>query len=429
MQGHHGECRVVYACVKGVRAEMHQVYTRFHDVLGYRVTPGAIVQRRPAALPDLVDANVHGQMAPAGGGTPMATPNAVPNCAPLSTYPAPGPNTRPAKGGTAHGTMTFRLPPLYRNPGFFTVTPNGGPGQPDKQACLGTTTGVWTSTQTAFGADKGLVQRGNPIGGTWNAVPTGTGHKSGFTIPPAPATGSLGLRTTSLVGEVGNDYPYIYSYTYGTVRNDKGNFGPGQGPGSFNIIYPNTLSPFASINVKQGAAKFGGTMKLLGAMTTKVCYWLAAGGGGCSLGVMDWRYEAIGAKTKYTSGGVITMGAIYTHYERYFNTRQGAYSAVTAEGSRFPWTTGSVTVTAVARGPHKTIHYAHGYDNRNTTTPNGLGTIQLVSPVLTRWFGWVDYETGGIAVLRIKFLPEPQTWAMLVAGVSLLGVGTRMRGR
>jgi hypothetical protein len=58
-----------------------------------------------------------------------------------------------------------------------------------------------------------------------------------------------------------------------------------------------------------------------------------------------------------------------------------------------------------------------------------LGTIQLVSPVLTRWLSWVDYETGGIAVLRIKFLPEPQTWAMLVAGASLLGVGARMRGR
>jgi hypothetical protein len=120
---------------------------------------------------------------------------------------------------------------------------------------------------------------------------------------------------------------------------------------------------------------------------------------------------------------------MYTHYEKYYNTRQGAYSAVTAEGSRFPWTTGSVTVTAVGRGPHKTIHYAHGYDNRNTSTPYGAGTIQLVSPVLTRWFSWVDYETGGIAVLRIKVLPEPQTWAMLVAGVSLLGVGARLRGR
>ncbi len=127
--------------------------------------------------------------------------------------------------------------------------------------------------------------------------------------------------------------------------------------------------------------------------------------------------------------GVVTMGAIYTHYERSYNTRHTAYTAVTVVGARFPWTTGSVTVTAQGRGPHKTIHYAHGYDNRNTSTSPGLGTIQLVSPVLTRWLAFVNYETGGIGILRIKFVPEPQAWTMLVAGISLLGVGTRMRGR
>jgi hypothetical protein len=367
-----------------------------------------------------------GKWHPLGGLTPMATGQA--NCLNLSTYPVSGaPHVRPAKGDTVQLSMTYRLPPLYRNPGFFTAG-----GQPDVQACLGTSTGVWSSTQTRFGADKGLVQRGNPITGYFNAVTTVPA--AGFTIPPAPATGSLGIRTTGLVGEVGNDYPYIYSYTYGTVRNDQGTFGPGQGPGSFNIVYPNAASPFASVNVKQGPAKFGGTMKLLGAMTTKVCYWLRAGGGGCSLGVMDWRYEMIGAATTTTDSGApilpITMGRVYTHSTRYYNTAAGAYSEITASGSRFPWTTGAVTVTAIARGPHKTVHYAQGYDNRIKTGSNiGKGTIQLVSPVLTRWFGYTDYETGGVAVLRIKFVPEPQTWAILLAGVSLLGVGFRMRGR
>ena len=112
----------------------------------------------------------------------------------------------------------------------------------------------------------------------------------------------------------------------------------------------------------------------------------------------------------------------------YYHTALMQTSTVSITGSRFPWTTGSVTVTAIARGPHKTIHYAHGYDNR--TTPNGLGTIQLVSPLLTRWRQpSLAIDTGGIGILRIKFLPEPQAWAMLVAGVSLLAVGTRMRGR
>ncbi len=53
-----------------------------------------------------------------------------------------------------------------------------------------------------------------------------------------------------------------------------------------------------------------------------------------------------------------------------------------------------------------------------------------MSPVLTRWLQpCCIFETGGIGILRIKFLPEPQMWAMLVAGASLLAVGYRMRGR
>jgi hypothetical protein len=103
-------------------------------------------------------------------------------------------------------------------------------------------------------------------------------------------------------------------------------------------------------------------------------------------------------------------------------------STLSVEGERFPWTTGSVTVKATGRGPHKTVHYARGYDNRTPTSHKG--TIQLVSPVLTRWLQpCCHFETGGVGVLRIKFVPEPQTWAILIAGVSLLGVGYRMRGR
>ena len=94
---------------------------------------------------------------------------------------------------------------------------------------------------------------------------------------------------------------------------------------------------------------------------------------------------------------------------------------------RFRAGTGTVTVKATGRGPHKTVHYTHGYDNRNTT---GKGTIQLVTPVLTRWLQpCCKWETGGVGILQIKFVPEPQTWAILVAGISLLGVGYRMRGR
>jgi len=357
------------------------------------------------------------------GGKSNPTMTSSFNCMALSTYGS-GITTRPAKGATLTGSMTFRIPPLYRNPQFFTAS-----GQPKRTLCSGQSTGEWTSTQTRFGNNKGFVQKGNPVAGSWNAATTG-GPLSGFTFAPAPATGSLGFRMTGVVGQVAATFPYIYSYTYADIRNGQGTFGPGQGPGSFNIVYPNSASPFHSIKVTQGKAKFGGTMKMLGAMTTKVCYWLRAGGGGCSLGEMNWHYEAIGAAQYATPSGYvpspITMGRVYTHYTRYYNTAQGAYSMAHAIGSRFPWTTGAVTVTAVARGPHKTIHYEHGFDNR---TASGKGTVQLVSPIITRWDGYTFYETGGIGVLRIKFVPEPQTWAILIAGVSLLGVGFRMRGR
>ena len=113
----------------------------------------------------------------------------------------------------------------------------------------------------------------------------------------------------------------------------------------------------------------------------------------------------------------------------YYHSQLMAASIITVIGSRFPWTTGSITLAATGRGPGDTVHYAHGYDNRNTTTSSGNGTIQLVSPILTRWLGSKTFETGGIATLRIKFLPEPQAWMMLAAGVSLLAVGYRLRGR
>jgi hypothetical protein len=172
---------------------------------------------------------------------------------------------------------------------------------------------------------------------------------------------------------------------------------------------------------------------MLGALTSKVCHFSNVYSNyGCSVGENNWRYDAIGTSAQYSEGGVVTNGYLVTYRAYYFNTAQNKRRWIDLEGSRFPWTTGSVTVTAVDRGPHKTVHYAHGYDNRTTTSMGDQkGTIQLVSPTLTRWLRPAIYfeTTAGIGILKIKFVPEPQMWAMLVAGVSLLGVGYRMRGR
>jgi hypothetical protein len=373
-------------------------------------------------------------------------------CAPWANWQGYGTTARPAKGATVRVPFhhdLLKIPPLYRNPQFFTPG-----GEPDTMSCTPASRSPKSAVWPAGG--KGLVQAGQPVTGTWGAITTGT-QKGGFSFAPAPVNGNFGLRIgqgdrgyttygggktqgsarSGQVGEIGFLFglPYIYTYTYATLRNDAGVFGPGQGPGSFNLVYHNHkgTQSVASINVKQGAAKFGGTMKMLGALTSKNCYFI---NGGCVtyFQPMNWRYDAVGAPA-YTYGSVVTQGYLATYRVYKHIPGLDQKSTIDVEGLRFPWTTGSVTVTAARGGkwrwPHKTVvHYAHGYDNRNTTTPSGLGTVQLVTPVLTRWLdSSYRYETAGIGILRIKFVPEPQTWMMLVAGASLLCVGARMRGR
>jgi hypothetical protein len=323
-----------------------------------------------------------------------------------------GTTARPAKGETPRtsGKQHRQIPPLYRNPAFFTTG-----GAPNTTSCTATSTG-------ATPGGKGRVQAGMPITGKAGAVTTGTGM-GGFQFPAAAALGAQGIRGTR-VGEFGALYPYVYSYTYATLRNDAGFFGPGKGPGSFDLNYNDD----ARVRVKQGPAKFGGTMKMLGALTTKTCYYRA---GGCSLWYNDWRYDAIGAAA-YTSGGVVTRGYRATwclnpgFFGRCGTIEVGPTVRISGSGARFPWTTGSVTVTAVGRGPHKTVHYAKGYDNRTPTS--GMGTIQLVSPTLTRWLEpAANFETVGIGILRLKFAPEPRGWATLLAGIAALAFARTQR--
>ncbi len=62
---------------------------------------------------------------------------------------------------------------------------------------------------------------------------------------------------------------------------------------------------------------------------------------------------------------------------------------------------------------------------------DGVGTVQLVSPLLTQWLAQsaaaVKMETGGIAVMQIQFIPEPSVLYGLVGGLSLLAVLNRFR--
>jgi hypothetical protein len=280
---------------------------------------------------------------------------------------------------------------------------------------------------TTNSTKRGPVMKGAPLTGEQIVTLTGSGP-AGFKMKAAPATPvkvpgptGFGIRRTTF-GEFNNIYPYVYSYTYATLRNNAGTFFSMGGPGAFNIKYYAGMAIDAQAVVKAGANQFGGVMRLLGQLTTKVCYYR---NGGCSLGGNNWRYDAVGTSA-YTSMGVVTMGYSAMYTAMYYHTNLMQQSTVNVHGYRFPWTTGSVTI-AGNDPPHMTIEARQGYDNR---TSLGKGTIQLVTPVLTRWQQPAfDQFTGGIGLLRLQFVPEPGKWMMLVAGLSLLGILYRARGR
>jgi len=275
-------------------------------------------------------------------------------------------------------------------------------------------------------ASMSLLWKGAPLTGSGVATLTMTG-KAGFKLKVAPTlpvktpgpTG-FGLRRTT-TGSFSYVFPYIYSYTTATLRNDAGSFFAGGGPDSFSLPYKIGKNTQAKLVVTAGPNKFGGVMKLLGGLNTRYSYFR---NGGQSRGTINWRYDAVGA-TPYTVAGMVTGAYIATATGTAMHTQLMQTVTVLAKGSRMPWTTGMATVTAVERGPFPTIERRAGYDNR---TAGGLGTIQLVSPLLTHWLQpGFNYETGGIATLRIQFVPEPRAALLLVAGIAGLGILYRRR--
>ena len=347
--------------------------------------------------------------------------------APLGTVCVPigyfGVTARPAKGGTP---MTGKAANVhYRFPGFFSSM-----GAPNATSCSATSTASGapaTMFLTTNSTKRGKVMKGNPLTGEQIVTLTGAGP-AGFFLKAAPTapvkvpgpTG-FGLRRTTS-GEFNNIFPYVYSYTYATLRNDAGSFFGGGGPGAFYRKYVQGAKVLARANVKAGENQFGGVMRLLGQLTTKVCYYR---NGGCSLGQNNWRYDAAGASA-YTVAGMVTKGYNAMYTAMYYHTNLMQVSTVMVQGFRFPWTTGSATVSGLD-APHITLEKRQGYDNR---TAQGKGTIQLVTPLLTRWTQPAfDQFTGGVGILRLRFVPEPGKWMMLVAGLSLLGIFYRGRGR
>ena len=262
------------------------------------------------------------------------------------------------------------------------------------------------------------LQQGAPLTGiTAIQTPVETPLPS-FTLPRS-------ALNVSATGSIPPLRPYRYISTHASnVHNGAGFFAPGGGPGKRTVTFPASGEPGARVAISPGANQFGGTMRLLGAMGSKRAHEYQnktfVGTGLSSFGALGTECTI----TCYVSGAQSNF-----QYHRYQTTMGKATTAsITTLG--LPWTTGVVSITATA-GPFPTLFRRSGYDNR---TAKGLGTIQLVAPQLVRWefperdAPW-DRHTGAIGILRIKFVPEPSGWVVLVAGLGVLAVLYRLRTR
>jgi hypothetical protein len=228
-------------------------------------------------------------------------------------------------------------------------------------------------------------------------------------------SGASFLETTWLPLSLANAR-FNFEIEHADLRNDSGGFSNGGGPGSF------TVSHGAKVHVEAGKNQFGGTMRLLGQYHTNrgLESWTT------SLGSTPWNLQYIGAGIATAMGKATGLKYTTMISRTWHNSGNFGYSARSATISVFPWTTGMVEVTATG-GLQSTILKRTGYDNR---TPAGAGSIQLVSPALTRWKNlYSDYYTGTIATMKLTLVPEPDAGLMLASGIGTLAILYRVNGR
>jgi hypothetical protein len=326
--------------------------------------------------------------------------------------------------------------------GNFVAVPFGRhcnirPYQAEHTAMLTSPMSTYTVTipkfpDVASGCVPASLQAGLPLIGGGALSTTGSTSTSrtasnprGFTIPKSGlsrvTSGASFPAGTSFPGStwlpLSQAYPWFqFEVEYADLRNDSGGFFDGGGPGSFTVMHG------ARVHVDAGKNQFGGTMRLLGQYHTNRGVETIT----TSVGATPWNLQYIGAGAANAMGKVTGLKYTTMINRAYQGYVPLGFSARTATISVFPWTTGMVEVTATG-GPQSTMLARSGYDNR---TPAGAGSIQLVSPALTRWKNlYSDYYTGSIATLKLRLVPEPNAWLMLVSGIGTLAFLYRVNGR
>ncbi|MBW1845298.1 MAG: SUMF1/EgtB/PvdO family nonheme iron enzyme, partial [Deltaproteobacteria bacterium] len=262
------------------------------------------------------------------------------------------------------------------------------------------------------------LQKGAPVVGSGTALLDTRVSPPGFDLPPAA------LKATA-TGSLPQFRPYQYISTYLSSQpntNAQASFGQGFDYGKRSFLFPVYSGTKARVAINPGVNRFGGTMRILGTMGARRAHEYQnktfVGTGRSIFGLRSPPCSI----TCYVIGG-----AAYFRYQQY-QTSMGDATTPEVISVGFSWTTGTVSVTAT-EGPFPTRLRRSGYDNR---TANGLGTIQMVTPRIVKWdfpnrsAPW-DRYTGAIGILRLKFVPEPSGWVMMIAGVAFLSIGYKTR--
>jgi hypothetical protein len=229
----------------------------------------------------------------------------------------------------------------------------------------------------------------------------------------------------------------LWEKRYWNLRNERGVFCKGCGPGRYSSSPRFSFEAQGwggstdddwngKLGINPGANKFGGTMKLLGTVYANAGY--ITHGYETYAAKYTWLFDYIGDGAD-ASGSAITAPAFGQTYNYYYGRKYGKIIKNAVQAFALSWTTGTATVSAIGgydyvhgASPFVTVMARAGFDHRDE---HGYGEIQMVSPMLTRWFVWGgqhNYFTGGIGIMRLRFTPEPHTWMLLGAGVSLLGL-------
>jgi hypothetical protein len=259
------------------------------------------------------------------------------------------------------------------------------------------------------------LRKGRPVTGT-GVLGQGSGATRPLLMPQSAfgVSGGTGFLPITLY-----PYPYSKSHSYATFANAPGTFFAGGGPAAGKGTQSHTGPWSARWIIHEGENAFGGTLQLLGKLGANRAWASWSIGFGTWSGTNSWNMIPALGRSKDDPNNP------HTNTNTFTNIPSGHQVTDRRAGSGTPWTTGSVTLYVTTSYSPTTIRRA-GYDNRNAS---GAGYVQLVTPGLVHWLPPTRYHRGHIAILKLRFVPEPGALPLLAAGVGALVLLYRLSRR